>query len=330
MAKTVVALYDEFITGQRAVQDLHDAGFEGDDISLVVNNSTGRIDLYAATEQERTVADAGADSTAVEHDDLTRGEEAGISAGAGALVGGIGGFLLGLGLVAVPGVGPVLAAGPLATALAGAGIGAVTGGLSGWLFKEGVPEDAADQYVEGVRRGGTLVAVTTSDALAGRAAGILKQHRPVDLQRRATEWHATGGTINDVGVKPRPHEQINDVGVEPYQGETIAREHAYYQTHPENPGGERGLASSSGYNAYVPDFENHYTTNFGDCNYPFDSFQLGYRYGYNLANDERYRDRSWAEVEPEARREWEERNPATWSYFKDAIRFAWERARGQR
>ena len=108
--------------------------------------------------------------------------------------------------------------------------------------------------------------------------------------------------------------------------ETISREHEYYETHPENPGGQRGPASSSGYNTYVPDFENHYTSNFGDCNYPFEAYQLGYRYGYDLANDPQYRDRNWSEVEPEARRQWEERNPATWDRFKDAIHYAWDKA----
>jgi uncharacterized membrane protein len=305
MAKTVVALYDDFNTAQKAVQDLRDNDFPGDDISLVANNAEGRYDQYVGAGRERSVAK--------DEDHVSRGEETGISAGAGALAGGVGGLLLGLGLFAVPGIGPALAAGPIAGTLAGAGLGAAAGGLSGWLFHAGMPEEEARSYEEGVRRGGTLIAVTTSDARAERATGILNQHHPVDMRQRSAEWQNSNPPINEVGVAP-------------YQGETINREHEYYETHPENPGGQRGPAGSSGYNAYVPDFENHYTSNFGGCNYPFDAYQPGYRYGYDLANDSRYRDRNWSEVEPEARRQWEERNPATWSQFKDAIHYAWDKA----
>ncbi len=211
MAKTVAALYDDFITAQRAVQDLYDVGFTEDDISMVVNNTTGEFDKYATPERERHVARVD-----TEPDRVTRGEEAGISAGAGAVVGGLGGFLLSLGMVTIPGVGPALAAGPIAATLAGAGIGAATGGLSGWLFNAGVPEEEAGYYVEGVRRGGTLVVVTTADAQTSQAINILKHHHPVDIRRRAIEWNAAG-------------QPVDDVGVEPYPSENIEREHEYHR-----------------------------------------------------------------------------------------------------
>jgi hypothetical protein len=76
----------------------------------------------------------------------------------------------------------------------GAGAGAVAGGLVGALMELGVPEEEAHLYTEGIRRGGTLVAVRTSDDLASRAAGILDDHNPIDIDRRSAEWRGDGWT----------------------------------------------------------------------------------------------------------------------------------------
>ena len=172
MPKTVVSLYEDFLSGQRAVHDLLDAGFAKDDISLVVNQPTSTDDPPSHTD----------------HNHVSRAEEAGISAGAGALAGGVGGLLLGLGLVTIPGVGPALAAGPIVATLAGIGLGTAVGGLSGALFQMGVPEREAGYYAEGVQRGGTLVAVTVADTLVQQAALILHRHNPVDIKARVATW----------------------------------------------------------------------------------------------------------------------------------------------
>jgi uncharacterized protein (TIGR02271 family) len=77
-------------------------------------------------------------------------------------------------------------------ALTGAGVGAVAGGLIGALTTAGVPEEHARYYEEGVRRGGTLVTVSASDADADRVMDIMNRHNPVDIEERATEWRRTG------------------------------------------------------------------------------------------------------------------------------------------
>jgi stress response protein YsnF len=123
-------------------------------------------------------------------------------AGVGAAVGGLGGLLVGLAALAIPGVGPVLAAGPLAAALAGAGIGAVAGGLIGALTDAGVPEEQAGLYAEGVRRGGTLVTVSAADGEADRIVDILERHNPVDIDRRAASWRESGWTGYEAGAEP--------------------------------------------------------------------------------------------------------------------------------
>jgi hypothetical protein len=90
------------------------------------------------------------------------------------------------------GLGPLVAAGWLAATLAGAGAGAAAGGLIGTLTEAGLPDEEADLYAEGVRRGGNLVTVRTEENRAPEAERILDRHNPVDKARRASEYRATG------------------------------------------------------------------------------------------------------------------------------------------
>jgi len=178
MAKQVVGLFDNMQDAHGAVQELTNAGFTSDDISIVANNASG---AYSTT-------DGGGSEAA---------EGAGAGAVGGAVLGGLGGLLVGLGALAIPGVGPVVAAGTLATTLGttavGAGIGAAAGGLVGALVGAGIPEDDANIYAEGIRRGGALVTVQASnDNDADRAADILDRYNVVDIDERGSEYRSAG------------------------------------------------------------------------------------------------------------------------------------------
>ncbi len=172
--KTVVGLFDTFAEAQNVVQDLVDSGFSRENISIVANDANGEYATYDS------------------HGDAADGAVAG--AGTGALVGGVLGLLVGVGALAIPGVGPVLAAGPLAATLTGAGIGAVAGGLLGALVDLGVPEEDAHYYTEGVRRGGALVTVAADDARADDAIAIMNRHGAVDLDERSSSWQESGSS----------------------------------------------------------------------------------------------------------------------------------------
>lgn len=141
MAKTIIGFFDDFTQAQRAVQDLENNGIPRDDISLISNDQNRSADQYGTT-------DAG---TSTVTDQTAHG--AGAGATAGAVVGGGIGLLTGLGLFAIPGFGPVVAAGWLISTITGAGIGAAAGGLIGALAGLGVPHEEAVLYQEGVRRG---------------------------------------------------------------------------------------------------------------------------------------------------------------------------------
>jgi uncharacterized protein (TIGR02271 family) len=87
---------------------------------------------------------------------------------------------------------------------------------------------------------------------------------------------------------------------------------------------------ASGYEVFDNDFRNYYQSNLASSGYRYEQVAPVFRYGYDLRNDQRYAGKEWGAVEADARRSWEERNPGTWEQFKDSIRYAWNRATGQR
>lgn len=442
MAKTVVGLYDNLTQAQRVVQDLVDQGFSRDNISLVANASASDYQRYF-DDDGQYVTDDHREET---RDDMTSGEGAAAGAGIGATIGGIGGLLMGLGLLAIPGVGPALAAGPIASALVGAGIGAAAGGLAGALVNSGVPEEEAHNYAEGVRRGGSLVMIRTDDTRATEAANIMNRYRPVDIEERSSQWRESGWTGYDRDAEPYTAEQIaaerRQFGVMDYDQERdytesdyeaehfdysarqsrqttdkdaipIVEEKANITKHEVNKGGvrirsymteqpveqdvtlreervtvdrqkvdrpatsadmnnfregtievtEKGEEAVVSKEARVVEevrvgkqveertekvrtterrtevevehldsghfdddyFKNHHQTAYASSNYSYTDYEPAYRFGSALAATNE--DRSWSDVETEARRQWERENPGTWGDFKDAVRDGWNYSR---
>jgi hypothetical protein len=173
--KTVIGLFDYASDAYGAQGDLLGSGLQKEQMSVLT--SPANLDFHAKT------ADEGKSEAA---------EGAGIGATAGAIAGGAAGLLASLGLLAIPGIGPLLAAGPIVAILAGAGVGAAAGGLVGGLIGLGIPEHEAEIYAEGVNRGGTLLSVDAADADADRIAAVLSQHNAVDIDKRAAEWESAG------------------------------------------------------------------------------------------------------------------------------------------
>jgi stress response protein YsnF len=162
-------VYKDHNTGARVVAELERSGIPHSDISIISNNESGWFDR----DRSRRI-DRDADG----RDDRAEGAAAG--AGIGATVGGVAGLLAGLGLLAIPGIGPVVAAGWLASTAAVAVAGGATGGLIGALKQSGVGEEEAQTYAEGVRRGGTLVTVRIPDTDGARVEAILDRYSPID------------------------------------------------------------------------------------------------------------------------------------------------------
>ena len=177
--KTVIGLFDGVGEAQSVARDLIGARFSRDDIGLIASDATGEWSRYKASTLE------GAAPTS---------EEIGTGVSTGAVVGGLGGLLVGLIEFAIPGIGWVAAAGTLATTLLGAGVGTAVGGLLTAIDKLGVPKEQTSYYAEAVRRGGTLVSVRVLEEQVDEAMEIMKHHHAVDIDERAAEWRASGWT----------------------------------------------------------------------------------------------------------------------------------------
>jgi hypothetical protein len=84
---------------------------------------------------------------------------------------------------------------------------------------------------------------------------------------------------------------------------------------------------ASDYDRYAPAFRGHYQTNLAQSGFQYEHYEPAYQYGLTLGNYEPYRGLDWMQIESEARRAWEERNPNTWDRIRDAVRYGWERVR---
>jgi uncharacterized membrane protein len=183
MAKTIVGSFDNFDEAQRVSRELMDEGFAAADMSVVASNVKGEF----AIDDRVKVTDASNTAT---------------GAVAGGVLGGAAGLAASLMGLAIPGIGPIVAAGPLAAALSGAGAGVIAGGLIGSLTELGVSKPDAEYYAEAVRRGGALVTVRTGDEAADRVVEIMHEHGAIDIDRRAAAWRERGWSGFDPAATP--------------------------------------------------------------------------------------------------------------------------------
>lgn len=291
MSKTVFALYDDFDTAGKAVEALVRDGFDRAHISVVANNAG---DHYTPTVTE-----------SIEVHDVNAGEGAGF----GAVVGG----LVGLGVALIPGIGPVLAAGPVGAAIA-AGIGAITGAATGGivagLIDSGVPENEAQHYAEGIRRGGALVSLDLSDSddRASHAQQILNTFKPVNINERGALYQEQGWTGFDDKATPYNESQVSEFrsSVQDARNNATARSYADYQSR------------------WRSSFDTHYA-----ADGTWEEYDPAYRFGYELAMNPTYTSYDWDRVEYDARTQWEATRPDTWERFKAAVREAWRDVTGR-
>lgn len=202
MDKTMIAVFDERAQAKAAIEALFEAGFSQSEVSLMANNVAGEeaIDPY----RHPGAAALETDVVHAEHESHATGT----GAVTGGVLGGLAGLLLGMGSLAVPGVGPMVVAGPVAGLLAGAVGGAVVGGLVGALVELGVPEEDAHTYSEAARRGGTVVAVTGPAAKVELVSDIFRRFHPIDMRKRSETWRSDGWTRFDDTTDPLTREAI--------------------------------------------------------------------------------------------------------------------------
>jgi len=177
--KSILCIVPDAIRAQSVVTDLRGAGFSHDDISVLLPDRSGSRELGL---DKGTKAPEGATAGGV----------------AGGAVGGALGWLVGMGALVIPGVGPLIAAGPILAALSGAAVGAAAGGAGGALIGLGVPEIEARQYEGRLKEGKVLISVHVVDKDAEkRARDVLERHK-------AESIHTTREASTPEPSKPAP------------------------------------------------------------------------------------------------------------------------------
>ena len=177
----VFGIYSTRSDVETATELLSRSGFPISDISILLPESLGTRDIGT---EKSTKAPEGATA----------------GAGSGAVLGGTLGLLAGIGALAIPGVGPLIAAGPIMAALAGLGIGGAVGGVTGALIGMGIPEYEAKRYEGRVAKGGILLSVhcDTSEEI-DRAKEIMERSGAEDIS--STGESSTRGTNTDPKVR---------------------------------------------------------------------------------------------------------------------------------
>jgi hypothetical protein len=174
----VFGIYSSLASADNATDALVRAGFPASDISALLPDNLGTKEIGT---QKATKAPEGAAT----------------GAGSGAVLGGALGLLAGIGAIAIPGVGPFIAAGPIMAALAGMGVGGAVGGVTGALIGLGIPEYEAKRYEGRIQKGGILLSVhcDTSDEIK-RAKEIMKNTGAEDIS-------STGESSSDYPASER-------------------------------------------------------------------------------------------------------------------------------
>lgn len=169
MSKAVICIAKTQVQAEAIISRLQNAGVVTSDISVLLPDRTGTRDF---AHEHNTKAPEGAT----------------IGGGAGGVAGGVLGLLAGIGALAIPGVGPFIAAGPIMAALSGAAVGAAIGGIAGALIGMGMPEYEAKQYEAKVKEGNILISVHTHDSdEADRIKKVMKDAQAEDISVTSEE-----------------------------------------------------------------------------------------------------------------------------------------------
>lgn len=290
--ETVVGVFHDHADAERAIQDLRAAGFRDDQIGLLTPHGTPGVEVSPAPQFE------------------TR---AGAGAVAGAVVGGVLGAAVAL---LIPGIGPVVAGGILATALGGGAVGALAGGIIGALVGMGIPEEEARYYEGEFKLGRTLVTVR-ADGRYDEARGILRRDGAYDVHEREPATFAeeyvehVPPPVGDLAPAMPP------VQVPPPLPATAAPVQS----------GQQGRIPyiSRPWNEAMPTYRNAWQQRFGNRGQTWEQVEPTYRFGHNAVNNPRYQGRAWGEVEPQLHQEWEAQgNQTPWEQVREYVIVVWQ------
>lgn len=310
---TVVGVFRDRDDAERAIDELHRLGFRDDEIGFAVRGG----DTNVSTTERAT--DKAADT--------------GSGALSGAIAGaGIGGFIAAAAAVLIPGFGPVVAGGILATVLGGAAVGAAAGGILGALIGLGVPEEEAHYYESEFNQGRIIVTVKAGSRF-NEARDVLFRHGAYDVEHRGGMATAGTGTMGTTGSTLGTGSTIGtgtSMGTGTGMGSTTGAASTMSGTTTPPTMSHRG-----GWDDVSPRLRERWQSRYGTGGARWEDFEPRYRYGYEMSQDARFRDRNWEDVESDLRLGyigWGQRsgytfNETDWDTYRGDIRDAWEESR---
>lgn len=179
MTQKIVGAFRSEQEATQAIEDLKQQGYRAEEISVIAKD---RGETETIEEETGTKAPEGLAS----------------GAATGGVLGGVTGLLAGLGALAIPGIGPIVAAGPIAATLTGAAVGAGAGGLVGGLIGLGIPEEEAKEYGSYVDEGHILVMVDADESKGGNVYDVFRRNRALNEHhyREGADYSGTGSTVD--------------------------------------------------------------------------------------------------------------------------------------
>jgi len=316
----VYGIYSHRSQAEAGVDRLIGAGFRKEDISVLMQDNSGTKD-FAHTKETKA----------------PEGTTAGVIAGGA--IGGTFGLLVGIGALAIPGLGPLIAAGPIIGALTGVGSGGVVGGIIGALIGMGIPEYEAKRFEGHIRKGGILASVHCDNGeWVSKAKSLLKQTGADDVSssseakadfassdRPYSTSEPTNRKVSLGSLAERPPEPPAPVHQEVPVRQSVAA--PAQPALPPSPSRVRVVPTSGQASlSDEADFRRHFESGPGALGRDYSAYGPAYCYGAEAANDLKYRGRSFEEIEPELRSEYLRRNPgSSWDQVKDSVRYGWSK-----
>ncbi|HSU31498.1 MAG TPA: hypothetical protein VLJ11_09695 [Bryobacteraceae bacterium] len=313
----VYGIYSHRSQAEAGVDRLIGAGFRKEDISVLMQDNSGTKD-FAHTKETKA----------------PEGTTAGVIAGGA--IGGTFGLLVGIGALAIPGLGPLIAAGPIIGALTGVGSGGVVGGIIGALIGMGIPEYEAKRFEGHIRKGGILASVHCDNSeWVSKAKSLLKQTGADDVSssseakadfassdRPYSTTESTNRRVTLGSLAERPPEPS------PVPHDVPVRQSVAAPVQPASTPSRVRVVPTSGPATLSDeaDFRRHFESGPGSLGRDYSAYAPAYHYGSEAASDAKYRGRSFDEIEPELRSEYLRRNPgSTWDQVKDSVRYGWSK-----
>jgi len=343
MAKTVIAMYGDAQTASAVVNDLAKAGLSRSDIMVMANQSgSGLGSVTDASSQVLTKLGASQEQARMYVEGVNQGNNLVIAKVSDQETSRVQSIMERYGILDVE-HGRQQSMGETSRT---SGTGRT--GQSSKHAKNNaddtieVIEEEIQVGKRAVETGGVRVQSYVHEVPVEEEVRLREEH--VEVERRPVDRPATAADLENLGDKTIEVREMQEKPVVSKEARVV-EEVRINKTVEENtatvrdtvrktevdvaPMAGQRATNVSGYDSYDAGFRKNWQSNYANSGMTYERYQPAYRYGYSLANDQRYRGRNWNEIESDVRRDWESQNQGPWENFKDSIRYAWDQVRGK-